>query len=282
MNGKLVFILVTVLAGALPVQATGILTVGGDNRSGTIQAYIQNSGDPVEAGYNIDPGSNEWLPISFDQTVNAASGSNTASAHLNSQSSFDGFNSVSHTFTSLTATSSSFATLHIVSPQSGSAQAQDYVSMGFHISGLASGQRMVVRLQGAMQNNGTATHSVALTGSNNVNRSFSTGAFNALLQLGNGDYTLLAQSNIQFSSSNPVSDTATAGFSVEFAPSGAGDLNCDGAVNFDDINAFVELLSNPSAWQAHYPGCPMSNGDLNGDGLENFDDIDPFVALLSS
>lgn len=61
-----------------------------------------------------------------------------------------------------------------------------------------------------------------------------------------------------------------------------GDLNCDGAVDFRDINPFVLYLSNPSAWQAAYPGCPAQNGDINNDGTyPSFRDINPFVALLS-
>jgi len=62
---------------------------------------------------------------------------------------------------------------------------------------------------------------------------------------------------------------------------GAGDLNCDGLVGFGDINPFVLLLSNPAAWQATYPDCPILNGDINGDGAVDFGDINPFVALLS-
>ena len=60
-----------------------------------------------------------------------------------------------------------------------------------------------------------------------------------------------------------------------------GDLNCDGVVDFKDINAFVLLLSNQAAWQAAYPGCPIENGDGNADGRVTFKDIDPFVAILS-
>jgi hypothetical protein len=65
--------------------------------------------------------------------------------------------------------------------------------------------------------------------------------------------------------------------------SGAGDLNCDGAVNFGDINPFVQYLSNFAAWQAAFPNCPAINGDINGDGIyPSFGDINPFVALLTS
>ena len=61
-----------------------------------------------------------------------------------------------------------------------------------------------------------------------------------------------------------------------------GDLNCDGSVNFRDINPFVLALTNPAVWQAAYPGCPIGNGDVNGDGSVNFRDINPFVMLLTT
>jgi hypothetical protein len=60
-----------------------------------------------------------------------------------------------------------------------------------------------------------------------------------------------------------------------------GDLNCDEVVNFGDINPFVLILTNPDAWQAAYPDCPLSNGDINADGMVSFGDINPFVALLT-
>jgi hypothetical protein len=62
-----------------------------------------------------------------------------------------------------------------------------------------------------------------------------------------------------------------------------GDLNCDGVVDFGDINPFVLYLSSYSTWQQTYPTCPPQNGDINGDGLyPSFSDINPFVALLSA
>ncbi len=60
-----------------------------------------------------------------------------------------------------------------------------------------------------------------------------------------------------------------------------GDLNCDGSVNFGDINPFVLRLADPAAYHTAYPDCPDANGDCNGDGGVDFGDINPFVALLS-
>jgi len=62
-----------------------------------------------------------------------------------------------------------------------------------------------------------------------------------------------------------------------------GDLNCDGLINFGDINPFVQYLSSFATWQSTYAACPALNGDINCDGTYGqnaFGDINPFVALL--
>lgn len=59
-----------------------------------------------------------------------------------------------------------------------------------------------------------------------------------------------------------------------------GDTNCDGVVNFKDIDPFVAALGGPANWPD--PDCPWLNADTNGDGNVTFKDIDPFVALLGS
>ena len=60
-----------------------------------------------------------------------------------------------------------------------------------------------------------------------------------------------------------------------------GDMNCDGRLDFGDINPFVLALLDPATFAATYPGCPLRNGDTNGDGLVDTGDINGFVALLS-
>jgi len=60
-----------------------------------------------------------------------------------------------------------------------------------------------------------------------------------------------------------------------------GDLDCNGVVDFDDINPFVLALSDPVAYQNAYPNCDLMNADCDGNGTVNFDDINPFVAILS-
>jgi hypothetical protein len=60
-----------------------------------------------------------------------------------------------------------------------------------------------------------------------------------------------------------------------------GDMNCDNAVDFGDINPFVLALSDPDEYRRQYPDCDIANGDINRDGKIDFGDITPFVALLS-
>ncbi len=60
-----------------------------------------------------------------------------------------------------------------------------------------------------------------------------------------------------------------------------GDLNCDGYVNFDDINPFVTAMVGQAEYEAEYPDCNWLNGDTDNNGTVNFDDIDGFVELLA-
>lgn len=59
-----------------------------------------------------------------------------------------------------------------------------------------------------------------------------------------------------------------------------GDMNCDGAVNFNDIDAFVDALTDFATYSINYPQCDPFLGDVNGDNSVNFLDIDGFIDLL--
>ena len=63
----------------------------------------------------------------------------------------------------------------------------------------------------------------------------------------------------------------------------AGDLNCDGVVDYDDIDPFVAALScvggDAGCWD---PACPWLNGDCNGDGDVTYGDIDAFVGRIGA
>ena len=59
-----------------------------------------------------------------------------------------------------------------------------------------------------------------------------------------------------------------------------GDLNCDGVVNFFDIEPFVLAITAPSQYVTEYPDCDYMLADCNGDGWMDFFDIDAFVELV--
>ncbi|MFH1419698.1 MAG: right-handed parallel beta-helix repeat-containing protein, partial [Planctomycetota bacterium] len=61
-----------------------------------------------------------------------------------------------------------------------------------------------------------------------------------------------------------------------------GDLNCDDLGDQDDIEPFALALTDPVAYAATYPGCPILNGDMNGDGAVDGVDIQAFVTGLLS
>lgn len=62
-----------------------------------------------------------------------------------------------------------------------------------------------------------------------------------------------------------------------------GDVNCDGQVDFGDINAFVDYVANHAQWQEDFPDCDPRNGDIDYDGVyPSFGDLNPFVNLLTT
>ena len=82
-----------------------------------------------------------------------------------------------------------------------------------------------------------------------------------------------------FGAATPGSGTDSAFF--RYQGQAPGDLNCDGMIDFDDINPFVLALTDPAGYAANYPQCDIRGADANFDGRVDFDDINPFVALIS-
>ncbi len=60
-----------------------------------------------------------------------------------------------------------------------------------------------------------------------------------------------------------------------------GDMNCDGLVDFRDINPFVLALTSYELYEQYWWPCNLMNGDINDDGRVDFRDINRFVALLT-
>jgi len=83
---------------------------------------------------------------------------------------------------------------------------------------------------------------------------------------------------VQFGDAGPSTTTVSR---VDYVRYGvvsalAGDANCDGTLDFSDINPFVAVLTVP----ADMPGCGAMNADINQDGAVDFADINPFVDLM--
>jgi hypothetical protein len=60
-----------------------------------------------------------------------------------------------------------------------------------------------------------------------------------------------------------------------------GDLDCDGDVDFDDIDDLVLGLTDPQAYENMFDVPPSLKGDTDGDDDLDFDDIAGFVQILS-
>ncbi len=59
-----------------------------------------------------------------------------------------------------------------------------------------------------------------------------------------------------------------------------GDANCDGLLDFADINPFIMLFTG--TYHDYFPDCDGETFcDMNGDGVVDFGDINPFVAALA-
>jgi len=56
-----------------------------------------------------------------------------------------------------------------------------------------------------------------------------------------------------------------------------GDMNCDGAANGLDIQAFVKAIIDPAAYAVEFPGCNPAHGDMNADNLVNTADVVDFA-----
>ncbi len=66
------------------------------------------------------------------------------------------------------------------------------------------------------------------------------------------------------------------------SPLCAGDMDCDGDIDFDDIAPFVAAIgADPDTWEQQF-NCLWLNGDTDGDLDVDFDDIAPFVSLIGT
>ncbi|MCK4341517.1 MAG: hypothetical protein KAY37_07340, partial [Phycisphaerae bacterium] len=64
-----------------------------------------------------------------------------------------------------------------------------------------------------------------------------------------------------------------------------GDSNCDGHVDWRDIEYFLAALVSEHEWECRFsetPPCPYLNNDVNADGAVTWKDVDPLVVLMNT
>lgn len=66
----------------------------------------------------------------------------------------------------------------------------------------------------------------------------------------------------------------------EFGERSRGDMNCDGSIDFNDIDPFVAALISRENFESQFPGCDYILADINQDGSIDFNDIDGFVECI--
>ncbi len=79
---------------------------------------------------------------------------------------------------------------------------------------------------------------------------------------------------------NPDLATIFPGFTPTFrgvTTACRGDMNCDTAVNVEDVAPFVGAVMDPGAFDAQSKGCGAINADMNNDGVVDGRDIQSFV-----
>ncbi len=67
---------------------------------------------------------------------------------------------------------------------------------------------------------------------------------------------------------------------TEACASPRGDLNCDGAVNINDVPGFTQAMVDEDGYRAANAGCDPMNADLNADGVIDARDIQEFTNRL--
>ncbi len=77
-----------------------------------------------------------------------------------------------------------------------------------------------------------------------------------------------------------TTDDVEGGFRLVLPLALPGDTNCDGNVDFFDIDPFLLALFDPAQYAIDFPDCDILSADVDGSGGVDFFDIDPFLEVL--
>jgi hypothetical protein len=155
----------------------------------------------------------------------------------------------------------------VVSRQPESVSATVGQNLSFHVT-VSGAQTYQWRRDGADLADGESERGSAIRGATTAKLTIE----NVQLADG-GDYDVVVANDC----GSVGSDSAT--LTVE-PPITRGDLNCDGGVDFNDIDPFVTALISRDDYDSRYPDCNYLNADVNADGGVDFNDIDGFVDCI--
>ncbi len=102
---------------------------------------------------------------------------------------------------------------------------------------------------------------------------------NGLASQENGPYQLVVDSGPAAAQQDFVFEL-TGLIAQDGLGAGAGDLNCDGALNGRDVRPFVLALLDAATYQSEFSDCDLQNADCNSDTQIDTQDIPVFVQLL--
>lgn len=83
------------------------------------------------------------------------------------------------------------------------------------------------------------------------------------------------------SGGNTVIGAPLNGFQLRLLPEDApADMNCDGEVDGRDIDGFVMAMTSEAAYRNENPTCNIYHGDMNNNGSVGIEDLNAFVAAV--
>lgn len=258
-------------------QAQTVLRGMADNRSGSISAFANApSGDPRENGFNVNPGENDFEPFHFDlleTDVREGCSATRATARLSHDSDFiladlqqrcRGFRAAQSALASVVVTACGVG-------ETSRASFEGNLNVVVRIEN-APANGAPIRVRGTASASGGAAAQVRILRPNGTTLlNLTNGAVNAVVNLPNGEYTLMASSsNGSVSRSNIGTSTRAVDYSLGFWKECAGDLDGDGSVTLTDLSVLL------SAFGA------SNQGDLDGDGVTDISDLALLLAHFGS
>jgi hypothetical protein len=249
-------------------QGQAVLRAMADNRSGNASAFANApSGDPRESGYNVDPGENEYEPFDFilneSDTRQGCSGTN-ANGTVDHQSDFINIDGQQRCrgFRAFTDASSRTTVNSCGAGNTTFGNFGDNINVVMRIES-APPAGVPIRVRGRIATTGGATGQLRIVRPNGTHLlNLSNGSVNQVVNLPNGDYTLMCSTANGMSSRSTIGTSSkSAEYSFGFWKECAGDIDGSGQINLEDLALVLASFGTDNG------------GDVNGDGQTTLADL---------